>query len=170
MGSQLELLDNHKCGSEMQDYSPDVIPKDSVGNTGPGYNAYGRSVEDLRYATIEAAKAVETRQLAKENTFNTSFSSNGDRPSIQSPEVSYSELVFSGGSLGGPPNSTLGGPSAPQNCPQPQQQQHRGGTEYALIMPQTSKQHQQNASNLAHQQQNKQATILPRPRRPEEVM
>ena len=24
---QLELLDNHKCGSEMQDYSPDVIPK-----------------------------------------------------------------------------------------------------------------------------------------------
>ena len=29
---------------------------DSGGNTGPGYNAYGRSVEDLRYATIEAAK------------------------------------------------------------------------------------------------------------------
>ena len=30
--------------------------QDTVGNTGPGYNAYGRSVEDLRYATIEAAK------------------------------------------------------------------------------------------------------------------
>jgi len=158
--SQLELLDNHKCGSEMQDYSPDVIPKDSGGNTGPGYNAYGRSVEDLRYATIEAAKAVETRQqLAKENTFNTSFSSNGDRPPIQSPEVSYSELVFSGGPLGAP---------APQNCPQ---QQHRvGGTEYALIMPQTSKHHQlQNAATLPNQA-NKQATILPRPRRPEEVI
>ena len=28
-------------------------------------------------------QAVETRQLAKENTFNTSFSSNGDRPPIQ---------------------------------------------------------------------------------------
>ena len=89
---------------------------------------------------------------------------------LQSPEVSYSELVFSGGSLGGPSGSTVGGPSAPKNCPQQQQQQHRGGTEYALIMPQTSKtQHQQNASNLAHHQPNKQATILPRPRRPEEV-
>ena len=28
-------------------------------------------------------QAVDTRQLAKENTFNTSFSSNGDRPPIQ---------------------------------------------------------------------------------------
>ena len=28
-------------------------------------------------------QAVESRQLAKENTFNTSFSSNGDRPPIQ---------------------------------------------------------------------------------------
>ena len=82
--------------------------------------------------------------------------------------MSYSELVFSGGSLGGPPNTTLGGPPAPQNCPQ-QQQQHRGGTEYALIMPQTSKQHQNASNNLGHQQPNKQATILPRPRRPEEV-
>ena len=77
---------------------------------------------------------------------------------LQSPEVSYSELVFSGGSLGAPP--------APQNC---SQKQHRGGTEYALIMPQTSKQHQlQTAANLPIQP-NKQATILPRPRRPEEV-
>ena len=75
--------------------------------------------------------------------------------------MSYSELVFSGGPLGAP---------APQNCPQ---QQHRvGGTEYALIMPQTSKHHQlQNAAtaNLPNQA-NKQATILPRPRRPEEVV
>ena len=83
---------------------------------------------------------------------------------LQSPEVSYSELVFSGGSLG-PGGGTLGvplsgvPPPATQNCLQ--QLQHRGGTEYALIMPQTNKQHQNH--------QNKQATILPRPRRPDEV-
>jgi len=153
--SQLELLDNHKCGSELQDYSPDVIPKDTVGNTGPGYNAYGRSVEDLRYATIEAAKAVDTRQLAKENTFNTSFSSNADRQTpLQSPEVSYSELVFSSG------GTSIGDPSTLARSQHPR----GGGTEYALIMPQTS-----GTQHPSHQI-SKQATILPRPRRPEEVI
>ena len=43
-------------------------------------------------------QAVETRQLAKENTFNTSFSSNGDRPPIQ--VMQHYDIVDEDGEFG----------------------------------------------------------------------
>jgi len=78
--SQLELITSQK---QEMDYSPDLIPKDS------GYG-YCQSLEDLRYKNMERPKDINSRPLAKENTFN-----KNEKIKISAgPECSYAELAF----------------------------------------------------------------------------
>lgn len=77
--SQLELINSQK---QDMDYSPDLIPKDS------GYG-YCQSLEDLRYKNIERPKDINSRPLAKENTFN-----KNEKNKSSGSECSYAELAF----------------------------------------------------------------------------
>jgi len=77
--SQLELINSQK---QDMDYSPDLIPKDS------GYG-YCQSLEDLRYKSVERPKDINSRALAKENTFN-----KNDKNLSMGSECSYAELAF----------------------------------------------------------------------------
>jgi len=77
--SQLELINSQK---QEMDYSPDLIPKDS------GYG-YCQSLEDLRYKNMERPKDINSRPLAKENTFN-----KNEKNKSSGSECSYAELAF----------------------------------------------------------------------------
>jgi len=119
--SQLELINSQK---QDMDYSPDLIPKDS------GYG-YCQSLEDLRYKAVERPKDVNSRPLAKENTFNKT-----DKNKSMGSECSYAELAF---------------PTSSEKALLVHNNDNYQGTEYAHIVTSTNVANDIVTSNKHHQ-------------------
>ena len=73
------MLDNHKCSQDtMQDYSPDVIPKDAGKREKMHFHnviihvtvfAYGQSVEDLRYSNVQRVEPTKVNNFQNKEIY-----------------------------------------------------------------------------------------------------